>query len=139
MKKYILNANTLLDGLIGTPAGLKQFIKLTEMIEKNKAEWYSIPLITYEINNLLRYKFTSLASDKIIEHINSFNIHILEFSNTMENLAREIAYKTGYSFYTASYHACACLNDMVFLTVNDKYIEKGKIFGNVESFYKIKF
>lgn len=94
-------------------------------------------IFTYEILYIAQKKGHSIEA--VREHLNkNKQIQVVELSNRLMNKSVDIINKTSHpksgfpSFYDASYHALAMLNDCDFITADKRHYEKTKELGNIK-------
>lgn len=139
MTQYLLDTSAIIEGLTGSLAGLRTFIKLCKQVTTGKSAWFTTPLMHYEFNNVMRYKYDPISSHLLFNHLLKLKIKVIKPTVKEKSIARNLAFETNTSYYDASYHILAISRDMIFLTMDNKYYKKARSRGSISLLTKLKF
>lgn len=82
-------------------------------------------LWVYEVGNVLTIKYPEVAWT-LLEHLVSLAIPTVQPSARLIELATELVARHSVTFYDASYHALALTTDAMFVTADEKFLQKVK-------------
>jgi len=130
-KLITIDASVLLKWLIAESEDMEQAVLLRTHFEKKKVEFIVPSFCFAEVCNILYRKVPHAAIEfysyilelQITEHQLSFNIVNIAFKLMEQYHA--------VSFYDASYHALAILENGTFITADKKYYEKTRKEGHI--------
>ena len=137
MKTAVIDANIFVKTFLQEEDS-EQARELLSFCLENDVSLLVPSLFQYEVLSVLRQKDIdySLARSTLNKFLNA-NLKVIEFSFDVAEKTFEISEsgheKSGFpSFYDASYHALAMLNDCDFITADKRHYEKTKELGNIK-------
>lgn len=134
MKKYVVDASVILKAILNEDKSVEEkFIQILEKSQKENVDVMSSKFVLVEVANGLR--FHSRDIDRIAKVYNDFlnlPIKLLSLNKSQIRKSLVISYELETTVYDTTYHVLAKAHGATFLTCDNDYYKKAKIYGDIE-------
>jgi predicted nucleic acid-binding protein len=124
VRRCVPDASVLLKWVLpsGEPDS-RAALKLRDQAVAGRIELIVPPLWLYEVGNTLGRRHPDIA-DAALEALELFGLTVCPPSAAWRRRALELMHVYSVTFYDASYHALALIEDAVFVTADRRYVER---------------
>ncbi len=103
----------------------KQAHAISQAFYDNEIELIVPSLWIYEVGNVLTIKYPEYAT-VLMAHLTNLDIPVIHPSVQQVEMATKLVARYSVTFYDASYHALAVIMNAVFVTADEKFLNKVK-------------